>query len=168
MTLKDWSLTVGLAIVGFVAVLGLNGPTTIVEKIIGSASSPSVIDGCMEVNGHTRCYNTRSMNTATTTPLAIRSPQTGTSTLALSAGCRFTVASTSAKQVRFARATTGFATTTYLFGGATTANGTEAVIATTTTNDFVFAPGQYLVMSMVGGTGTDSPTGKCNAVFELI
>lgn len=43
---------------------------TVVEKItVGSASSPSVVGGCMEVNGVTSCYDSQVPRAATSTAI---------------------------------------------------------------------------------------------------
>lgn len=107
------------------------------------------------------------LTAATTTPLAIQAPS-ATSTLMIGSGCHFTVSSTSAKAIRFAKATSPNATTTFLFGANTAANARADVVATTTTDSFVFGPNTWLVMSMVGGTGVDSPSGLCHARFVVL
>lgn len=107
------------------------------------------------------------LTAATTTPLAIQAPS-ATSTLMLGSGCYFSTSSTSAKAVRFAKATSPNATTTFLFGANVAANAKADISATTTTDNFVFAPNTWLVMSMVGGSGVDSPAGLCHARFVVL
>lgn len=134
------------------------------KPTLGSVASPDIQSPWIRYGGVTRwAAHTEVLNAATTTPMAIQSPTNATSTLQIGSGCNFTVSSTSAKQIVFAKATTAFATTTFLFGANIAANAQGAVAATTTTDNFVFAPGTWLVMSMVGGTGVDSPTASCSA-----
>lgn len=131
---------------------------------LGAVASPDIQSPWIRFGGVTRwSANSQSLVAATTTPVAFQSPTNATSTLQTGSGCNFTVSSTSAKQVVFAKANTAFATTTFLFGANIAANAQGAVAATTTTDNFVFAPGTWLVMSMVGGAGTDSPVGSCSA-----
>jgi len=134
------------------------------EQPLGSASSPSVVDGCMEINGVTSCYREGAFISATTTPITVKTPA-ATSTLALGSGCHFTTASTSAKAIRFAKALLQNATTTFLFGANSAASEPRTVVATTSTDNFVFGPNQYLSVSLVGGTGVDSPAGFCAFTF---
>lgn len=132
---------------------------------VGAVSGPDRYFSCESRNGVTQCFTRTGLNTGTTTPLAIKSPA-ATSTLMLGSGCHFEVSSTTAKAVRFAKATTPNATTTFLFGANIAASAKGSITATTTTDSFQFAPNTWLTMSMIGGTGLDSPSGVCQATFE--
>lgn len=162
--------TIGIALVaGVVAASGVvflspkdsNGTPT-----FGALSGPEISSPYLAWGGvFNWAGHSESLKTSTTTPVAFQSPTNATSTLKLGSGCHFSVSSTTAKRVVFAKATTAFATTTFLFGANIAANAQGSVVATTTTDNFVFAPGTWLVMSMVGGAGVDSPTGSCSACW---
>lgn len=138
------------------------------SQIVGSVASPDIQSPWIRFGGVTTYgAHTEALNSATTTPLAIQSP-TATSTLQLGSGCHLSVSSTTAKAVRFAKATSPNATTTFLFGANAAANAKLDVAATTTDDNYVFAPNNWLVMSMVGGTGVDSPSGSCSARFVVL
>ena len=135
------------------------------KNAFGALSGPDIPSNYLQWGGvRVENYSTSALNSATTTPMAIQSPA-ATSTLSLGSGCHFEVSSTTAKAVRFAKATSPNATTTFLFGANIAANAKGSIAATTTTDNFVFAPNNWLVMSMVGGTGVDSPTAECVASF---
>lgn len=112
----------------------------------------------------------RPLATATTTVCAIQSPN-ATSTLRW-AGVKLDVSSTTASTITLAKSATAFATTTQIGETvAVAANAQAFVLATTTTAQViaqttVFAPSQWLVVSMTGGAGTFSPSGACQATFE--
>jgi len=112
----------------------------------------------------------RALATATTTVCAIQSPN-ATSTLRW-AGVKFDVSSTTASTITLAKSATAFATTTQIGETvAVAANAQAFVLATSTAAQViaqttVFAPSQWFVVSMTGGTGTFSPTGACQATFE--
>lgn len=165
----DTLKTIGIsALVALVVAGGLTvafpKQTQQVVQTLGSVASPDIPSPYLNWGGVYEWHaNSKSLASATTTPFAAQSPINATSTLQLGSGCNFTVSSTSAKAVRFYKATTAYATTTFLFGANIAANAQGAPAATTTTDNFVFAPGTYLVMDMEGGTGVDSPTGSCSA-----
>ena len=140
--------------------------TEIITQPLGAISSiPSQHFTWGDVTRWT--FRTDNLNAATTTPLAIQAPA-ATSTLALGSGCRFEVSSSSAKAIRFAKATSPNATTTFLFGANIAAGAKGTVVASTSIDAFVFEPNSWLTMSMVGGSGVDSPSGSCHATFVQI
>lgn len=102
---------------------------------------------------------------ATTTVCAIQSPA-ATSTLQ-AFQVRLDVSSTTASTVHIAKANTAFATTTLLGTAYAVSANAQAFIQASTTATAgaltVFAPGQWVVVGMQGGTGTFSPTGTCQA-----
>ena len=110
--------------------------------------------------------------TGTSTVCAIQSPA-ATSTLRMAA-VRFDLATTTAVQVTLAKASTPYATTTALGGGALGASAQGTFIATTTPldsvdEDKVFGPSKYFVVGVSGGAGGKyTPTGVCQAEFDVI
>src|SRR3990167_7071347 len=117
MTLKEGLLygAVGLAL--FVGFWALTKEGDVIEPIretppLGSSSGPSVINGCMDVDGVTRCYTRRELTVSTTTPCAIQTPA-ATSTLDTGA-VRATISSTTAGTFTIAKAATPYATTTII------------------------------------------------------
>lgn len=171
MSLKEWVLFVAVGVALFIGVLGLGKSETVTERVIQEfkgLAGPDIDSSYLSVNGVRHWFYTPPIYSATTTPVTIKTPA-ATTTLMTGSGCHFSTASTSAKAIRFAKSiTTPTATTTFLFGANSGANATPSVTATTTTNDFVFGPNQYLVMSMVGGTGVDSPVGRCAFEFMAV
>jgi hypothetical protein len=134
------------------------------EPSVGAVSGPDLLSPYFNVNGWTEWPTRQGFASATTTVCAIKSPA-ATSTLALGSGVRLDVSSTTASTVTVAKAATAFATTTPLFSAHVAANARAAIAATTTTNDFVFAPNTWLVVGMAGGIGSFSPSGVCQAKF---
>jgi hypothetical protein len=166
----------------------------IIERPIGSASSPSVIDGCTTVEGVTKCYRAQKMATATTTVCSLRAPRNATSTL-VSFTANFNLATTSASSVYIAKAVSDStasttALTRILAFGATQAfpvvvgaagdlvGQYDGTLATTTknTSPLIFAPGHFLNVSVQGtdsgGTdrlaGLQTSRGNCYAEFLLV
>lgn len=109
-----------------------------------------------------------SLNQATTTICAIQSPA-ATSTL-LTAGISFTVSTTTTSIVTLAKATTAFATTTLLGSASLAANALGTITASSTPFGLdsvnTFGPSTWFVVGMAGNSGTFSPTGVCQAVFQ--
>lgn len=143
------------------------------EPQLGSASSPSVVDGCMEVNGVTTCYRSASMSNASTT-CALRAP-TATSTVSL-ATAKFTNTFGGSFDLEIAKAANIYATTTRLgYASAAVTSGSigSFIVATSTAPNaigvdqaFVVAPSTYVNFKV----GSSSPTlrGTCNAEFRVI
>jgi hypothetical protein len=146
--------------------------TPVTTTVLGGSSSPSIVGGCTEIEGVRTCYRKSSLAIATTTVCALKSPIDATSTLRR-ALVRFSVGSTTASTVYVSKAATAFATTTSLGYYALAANAQGTFQATTTSatildQNGIFAPGTYLVVGMAGGTGTFSPTGACEAIWDTI
>lgn len=143
----------------------------------GSVTGPDSFYPCTSSNGVTQCKERKAFTVGTTTPNALRSLVSATSTL-VQASCQFDVSSTTASTVTFAKATTAYATTTVLATSTIAANAKANLVVASTTpvadttlgrltlTDRIFAPGDWLVVGMSGGAGTFSPSGACSATFE--
>lgn len=122
------------------------------------------------INGATITYSRNSaasgLNQGTTTPCAVQSPTTASSTL-----IRFTigesVSTTTATTITIATSTTQYATTTRLNSFTVAASGSFLFthVATTSAGS-IMNPGDWVVAGQSGGTGTNSPTGSCLGVFQ--
>lgn len=168
--MENLKTTIVTAVVAAVVALGFLVVTNHLQsKPVGAVASPDIMSpwfsygGVRHWSGHSE-----SLVSATTTVCAIQSPA-ATSTL-LRASISFKVGSTTASTVDIAKATTAYATTTIIGGGALAANAQGTFNATTTpatgtslNGPMVFAPSTYVVFGMEGGTGTFSPTGTCQA-----
>ena len=171
MSLKDWALGGAVVIALLALFVGFQKSPTVIERIVGSASSPSVIDGCMDVNGVTKCYFKQAMRVATSTPCAFNIGKFGTSTL-LFANADFTTASTSV--VVWAKGSAYNATTTILVEKSVT-TGTQPYVVTTATStigatNFQFASStKWLTLGVSGvdNVTTNGPTGVCTAEVIL-
>lgn len=169
---KNILVSAGVALLVVILSFAFFGPSKetvreIAKKNLGATSNiaetSSETLGLAGVYLHTRKPGVVS---ATTTPITARSPVHATSTLLLGSGCYFSSASSTAKTAVFAKSANQNSTTTALFqSGSISANAAASIVATTTNNDFVFAPGNYLSVSLVGGSGTDSPTADCSFIF---
>lgn len=139
--------------------------TVVKETFGGSYASQTYID----VGGVvTETRRTDTLNTASTTICSLQAPA-ATSTLVLGSGVRLDVSSTTNMTVSVYKANLPSTATTLLFsGGAIGANAKATVTATTSTNNFVFSPNQWLNVIGSGGTGTYSPSGTCQAQFVVI
>lgn len=150
----------------------------LVESRLGAFPGPDINSPYLSVNGVEKWYNTKSLNTATTTPCAIRSPLSATSTLA-AASLRISTGTTTETAWTAARATTAFATTSVLTEY-TLVSGVQGVMVATTSPthtsvgkvdaDNVFGPGQWLVWGVknIANLTTDKLLGTCTATFEKI
>lgn len=136
------------------------------DTSFGNSGSPTFNGDCINLNGVPKCYYHPPIYSATTTPVAFPTPN-ATSTMALGSGCHFTLASTTAKAIRVTKGLTMNASSTLLFGFSSVASGPASVVATTSSDSFVFGPRQWVNISMIGGTGVDSPTGSCSFEFTL-
>jgi len=176
------NITIGVAILALVlggfAVSRENVTTTQViksEPTVGAITGPlspynySGVGGVVQFKG-----KTTSLGSATTTVCAIQAPA-GASKL-VRGGINFSVSTTTATVVTFARAGTAFATTSSLGSATIGASETGAHFATTTSND-VFASEEWFVVGMQGGANNYtsnsggaaySPTGACQATWEAI
>jgi len=169
---------VGIAVLGGVLVFAgflVKEPITIVEEVpvetVGALTGPDIPYPYFSFGGVRRfAGSTTSLTQATTTVCAIQSPA-ATSTL-VGGGIRLQVSSTTASTVTIAKATTPYATTTLINSSSVSANAQATILAASTSvsalsqTDRTFAPNQYLVVGMAGGSGTFSPTGVCHATWE--
>lgn len=192
---KTWAAVILATIALTLSVVAIVAPKTVSDRLSALTTNFTdvnvtgcyyiddvcVLDGSVFVTGSTATYNgtvvtyprNAALTTSTTTVCALQSNTTATSTLDI-ASLQLDTSSTSASIVTFARASTPYATTTFLGSASVAANAKAdiAVNATTTgssiASNFIFAPGQYLVIGMQGGTGTFSPTGDCSAEFRSV
>lgn len=132
------------------------------QQKLGSVSSPDIQSPYFSY-GDVRFWagSTNNLAQATTTVCAIQAPAS-TSTLQYGS-IRFSVGSTTASLVTFAKAATAFATTTSLGQFTVAANAQGTAFASTTLGTAIFAPNEWFVVGMQGGVGTFSPTGRCLA-----
>jgi len=141
------------------------------DPVLGAVAGPDSYFPCETHNGVQTCATKRSLTTATTTVCAIKSPN-ATSTLHRGS-VKFSVSSTTASTVTLAKAATPFATTSILVADTSVSANAQASIVSTSTvlstgGVTLFAPNQYFVVGMAGGVGTFSPTGSCQAVFDVL
>lgn len=136
---------------------------------VGAVTNPDIASPYVSWGGvRNWAGGTSNLAQATTTVCAIQSPAS-TSTLQY-ATLKLSVSSTTASIVTIAKASSAFATTTALSRLAVGANAQALHFASTTEGsaDQIFAPNQFVVFGMEGGTGTFSPTGVCQAGFREI
>lgn len=140
---------------------------------LGGVSGPDTYFPYVANNNLQTYGETKGFTAATTTVCAHKSPA-ATSTLVF-AGVNFTVSSTSASLVTLAKASTPYATTTFLGSVSLAANAQGFVMATTSlpVGSAVFSPNTYFVVGMQdstpqAGAGTFSPVGTCSAEFKRI
>ena len=155
------------------------------DEELGGTNSPFHPYSWMSFNGLIHHYFSKDYASATTTVCAIQSPN-ATSTLTF-ASASMNTSTTTAFALTMAKAATAYATTTLIaFDSAYNANDQVDYVATSTFSvtgqDYmdarVFAPNQWFVVSMAGGTpatsvspgfisgyGQYSPVGKCQAEF---
>lgn len=141
---------------------------------LGSVASPDILSPYYSVGG-LRVWKQRtdSLIAATTTICALQSP-ISTSTLVF-ASYRVLVGTTTNTRITIAKATTGFATTTEIGGGALGAGAqgtfvasTSPVTGTSLDGPMTFAPSNFVVVgvanAILGATGVGyAPTGVCEA-----
>ena len=185
--------TMGLALVASFGLVGVkafqgtaqtvceNGATCInneatqpVSDNLGASPGPDRYADSFSDNGVRVYPYSQGYTTATNTPCAIKSPS-ATSTLTFGSAS-FTTSTSVASTVTLAKATSFNATTTILTEQSIVANGQRTTVASSTTaqgsEDKIFAPNQYFVVGMRGGTTSDgihkySPVGTCQAVFTV-
>lgn len=167
MTLKDWVLGAGVVLA--LGVAWFAGGDTVYQQL-RSASSPSVVNGCMEVSGVTTCYYRQAFAAASTT-CAFAAPDIGSSTLVY-AGANWTETDAPSTVAEWGIGNTAYATTTSL-GGTTAvgANGDYTVTASTTAVNILE---DIRVVSQVNfvnfKVGSSSPAGRtggfCSAIFR--
>ncbi len=166
---KVWAVLIVIAII---AISGnfLPKGNTIVERLAGARPGPDTDSQCTTQNGLQTCQTRRPLTLATTTPCAIKSPS-ATSTL-VESGVIITTASSTATTWVMAKATTPFATTTYLdlFSLSSGVQGALQSSATTTGIDIkqTFAPNTWFVVSKSGDTPAGVLlAGQCSATFQV-
>lgn len=161
---------IGVALVAIViAIGGYMFPN--VQPSLGVIAGPDSVYDYQSVNGVATYYNSSGTNQATTTVCSLRSPA-ATSTLTFGS-VQLSVSTTSAYIITMAKGATPNASTTLLGNRVAYAAGVPSTQVATSTaananaQDYVFAPSQYLNISMAGGIGTHSPTGTCKAQFVV-
>lgn len=150
---------------------GIAGTDGASSMNLGGQSAAVTEGDCYSFRGVQVCPTRVAVRTATTTICAIKSPA-ATSTLTYGT-VKLTVSSTTASTVTLAKSATAFATTTSLGTWAAAANSQGTAVSLRTAAggedlDETFGPSQYFVVSMAGGIGTFSPTGFCQATFEVL
>lgn len=157
-------------VVGFT--LFNKGTTTVVHQdgtttTVGAAASPDRYSPYESRNGILQVFSGHiKLGVGTTTVCTIKNPVIKSTLLSLEIG--MTVSSTTAANVVIATSTQITATTTSMISYNTIANGTSyfSFIPTTTANQLQ-TESQFINVSMSGGTGTFSPTGFCQATYEV-
>lgn len=142
---------------------------------LGAVSGPNTYFDFVANNDLQKFGQTvRLTGTAASTTVAAQKSPSATSTLTFG-GCNFTRASTTATVVTLAKATTAFATTTFLGSVSIAANAQGYVMATTSlpVGSAVFSPNTYFVVGMQdatpdAGAGTFSPVGTCSVEWTRI
>lgn len=132
---------------------------------LGSASSPSVVGNCMEVNGVTNCFYSQRMANASTT---CSFKPAATSTL-VAFGAKITNSYSGSYGVELAKSATAYSTTTRLGYEATgiAAGNQNTIVASSSLGAAqVFGPNDFANVKF----GSSSPTvqGTCSAVFQVI
>lgn len=148
--------------------LTLNNPAPQEEApVLGAISGPDIPSPYLTVGGVTQWFSSMNMRPATTTVCSFLSPAV-TSTLDF-ATAMFEVTSSTASVISIAKSANAFVTTTALASDLSVSADTKAFIFASSTEAIngqrVFAPSQWIVVSMKGGAGgtTFSPTGYCRA-----
>ena len=152
--MKNTLISAGVAVL--VVVLGFVFVPRVVNNTYGSASSPSVNGGCMDINGITTCYavgNTLASTASTT--CSIKNPAHATSTIAYGI---FDIASTSAsasyigmgKSLLVDATTTSLATAAAVAANVTTSFVTTRTAAGGGALTEMLGPNDYFVTKIVG------------------
>lgn len=139
------------------------------EQKLGALTGPDIPYPYFSFGDVRSWANAKSLVTATTTICALQSP-TATSSLEFGS-LNLDTSSTTASLITIAKSATAFATTTIIGNQYNVgANAQAAIIASSTPSaeNLTFAPSQWLVFGMQGGTGTMSPTGKCQAIWRQV
>ena len=150
-----------------------------VQQPLGALSSPDIQSSYLSVNGVSRWYESRSLNQASTTICAMKSP-TATSTL-VSGSVKLTTGTTTAIALELAKSTSFAATTTRIsyavlgageqvtltaFVASTTAAVNSGRFYTANETDLVFAPNTFLTAKYGGAAGSlNVLVGSCKAVW---
>lgn len=165
--------TIGLVIAAIVLTVGTllytaaHQPTTTpTQPHVGSATSPDISSPYFSFGGvRFDAVHTDNLAQATTTVCSTLTPS-ATTTLSEGSGIRLVVSSTTASSVGVFKAAQITGNTTFLFGANVAANAQATIVSTTTNDNFVVGPSQWINVIMSGGTGTFSPTGTCGLVFQ--
>lgn len=174
--MKTKFLGIALVVIIAIAIGGYQFPVVKkeVNERVGAVVGPELLSPFFSVNGVTHEYRRAKLNTATTTPCALKSPSS-TSTLLYAALRLNTGTSTDTTLWTVAKAATGFATTTAFdsFSVSATDRATMYVgSASSTVPDeiSVIAPNQFIVWGVAGTVpaGTTNLTGVCQAEFIVI
>ncbi len=144
--------------------LTVTGATTLTGAATLSAD-PTLSGDDLTINSTGLRIARETLSTATTTPCSLQSPAATTTLQSFTAN--FTVGSTTAKSIIFTKGAAMQATTTALSGNLALAADAQGTFKASTTPelDMVISPSNWVQVSMVGGSGTDSPTGTCTAIF---
>lgn len=170
MNIQKILIGAALVVVLTLGVIFPRGNSVVNQLVTGAATGPDSYFPCETHDGVQTCFVRQTMKVGTTTLCAMQSPN-ATSTLRL-ATAKWSVSSTTATLVVIAKSTTAYATTTALDAEvAIGANGTASVFASTTQatgSTRLIAPSTFITVGMRGNSGTFSPVGSCNAVFDVI
>lgn len=150
-------------LLSLVAIIAVNIKEIIPQsQPLVAGTSPEISSPYIMVNGVRQWSVTvPTANLTSSTLCSIITPPATTTLIASSV--RFSGANTASSVTSVYKAATASATTTVLYGGATIGAGAQGTFtATTTTDSFVIAPSQYLV---VDTSANFAQTGACNAVF---
>ena|SRR3990167_9908109 len=180
MSINNWVVSLLVVAVAGIGAYTLTR-TEVQSPPLGSASSPSVIGGIMEVEGVQTLYKSSGLNNASTTICSLKSPA-ATSTL-VAGSVKITTGTTTAIVLELAKSTLYDATTTrisYAAVGSLAQITLNAFVASTTgaygslaqqhtadETDLIFAPNTYLNAKYGGvalGT-TNVLKGSCKAEF---
>ncbi len=168
-------LTIGILVIiaiVFAALSFRTKDTVVVNKdgtvtTLGSVSSPDIMSPYFSVGGVYQWKNARTLGTATTTMCSVQSPS-ATSTLD-SARLQITTGTSTATIFTVATSTTAFATTTALnrFSLASAAQGSFALMSTTSDAYRIMSPNTWVVWSVEGTVISDATKllGTCNTTF---
>lgn len=173
--LKTIILPLLVAVVASVGISVMDSPDIqqiVKETKLGALTGPDIPYSYLSVSGVRREYvRSESLTAATTTPCIFVAPA-ATSTL-ISAGMRLDTATSVAYTLTIATSSAAtYATTTPLAAQGAPANNGQTLtwLATTTFNggSGFMKPSSLVVFSMTGGVGTFTPTGACQATFEVL
>ena len=174
----------GVALLIVVLGLSIIKPTIVVNavnSVLGSASSPSVIGGIMEVEGVQTLYKSSGFNSASTTICSFKSPA-ATSTLAFGS-VKISTATSTAIVLEMGKSTSYAATTTrisYVALGSGAQVTLNAFVASTTgtygslgqyhtadETDLIFAPNTYFNVKYGASAVGPALGGSCKAEFVV-
>ncbi len=159
-------------VVALLAVFSFGGGETVreivKERTLGAAAGPDIISPYLRWGGVATYRSAQAMNSATTTVCALRAPR-ATSTLE-SFIAATEVSSTSAVLATLALSGVNdeapSASTTALVTFASVAANAKGLY--TQASSTVVNPGQWVVLTFKGGSGTFSPTGSCQATWQSL